>query len=174
MRVFSFDAETNGLWGQAFAISAAVYEDGELVASFTSYLGEEGVTDEWVRENVLPSMSDLEVTHDSYDAMLASFAGFYLAHKGDADIIAHMGVPVEAKVLLDMHAKELIGDWDGPYPFLDVASALKAKGYDPTSVDSYNETYGLMGGRPEAEGLAAHHPLYDSIAAAVAYMHLVQ
>lgn len=31
-----------------------------------------------------------------------------------------------------------------------------------------------MEGRPEAEGLATHHPLYDSVAAAVCYMHLLQ
>ncbi|MDP2735113.1 MAG: hypothetical protein Q8P12_02815, partial [bacterium] len=47
-KIFSFDAETNGLWGQAFAVSAAVYEDGKLVADFTAYLGAEGVTDGWV------------------------------------------------------------------------------------------------------------------------------
>lgn len=27
-KVFSFDAETNGLWGEAFAIAAIVTEDG--------------------------------------------------------------------------------------------------------------------------------------------------
>lgn len=173
MKVFSFDAETNGLWGQAFALSAAVYEGGQLTAQFTAYLGANGVTDQWVRDNVLPKLSDIAVTHADYDAMLASFAKFYLANKGEADIIAHMGVPVEAKVLLDMHSKGFIGDWDGPFPFLDVASVLKACGEDPTSVDKYNEQYGLLAGRSEAEGLATHHPLYDSIAAAVAYMHLM-
>lgn len=173
-KIFSFDAETNGLWGQAFALSAAVYEGGQLTAQFTAYLGVDSITDQWVRDNVLPKLGDLTVTHDAYDAMLASFAEFYLSNKGDADIIAHMGVPVESKVLLDMHSRGLIGDWDGPFPFLDVASVLKAYGEDPTSVDGYNERNGLMVERSEAEGLATHHPLYDSIAAAVAYMHLTK
>lgn len=39
MKIFSFDAETNGLWGEAFALAAAVYEDGELIVSFVAYLG---------------------------------------------------------------------------------------------------------------------------------------
>jgi len=172
-RIFSFDAETNGLWGDAFAISAAVYEDGELINSFIAYLGPDGVTDGWVKDNVLPKLEGFAKTHGSYDAMLAAFAEFYKANKADADVIAHMGVPVEAKVLIDMHQKGLIGDWDGPYPFIDVAGVLKAKGYDPTSVDSYNKEFGLMEGRPEAEGLATHHPLYDSVAAAVCYINLV-
>lgn len=173
MKVFSFDAETNGLWGQAFALSAAVYDGGAMIAAFTGYLGSDGVTDGWVRDNVLPKLEGLEQTHDSYDEMLGDFARFYMEHKKDADIIAHMGVPVEAKVLLDMHQKGLIGDWDGPFPFLDVAGVLKAKGYDPTSVDKYNEHHGLLAGRSEVEGLATHHPLYDSVAAAVAYQHLL-
>lgn len=174
MKIFSFDAETNGLWGQAFAISAAVYEDGKLVASFTAYLGPDGVTDQWVRDNVLPKLIGLTKTHDSYDAMLSAFAEFYKANADGADVIAHMGVPIESRLLIDMHQKGLIGDWDGPFPFLDVASVLKAKGYDPTSVDSYNKEFGLMDDVPEAEGLASHHPLYDSVAAAQAYMHLMK
>ena|SRR3989344_1278885 len=173
MKVFSFDAETNGLWGNAFAISAAVYEDGKLTNSFTAYLGPDGVTDGWVKDNVLPKLDGLAKTHDDYDGMLSAFAEFYKANKDGADVIAHMGVPVESKLLIDMHQKGLIGDWDGPYPFLDVASVLKAKGEDPTSVDKYNERNGLMAGRSEAEGLATHHPLYDSVAAAVAYINLI-
>lgn len=173
-KIFSFDAETNGLWGDAFAVSAAVYQDSKLAASFTAYLGAEGVTNEWVRDNVLPKLEGLTKTHDSYDSMLSAFADFYKANKDGADIIAHMGVPVEAKLLLDMHSKGFIGDWDGPLPFLDVAGVLKTSGYDPTSVDKYIEKHGLLAGRSEAEGLATHHPLYDSIAAALAYMHLMQ
>ena len=33
-KVFSLDAETNGLWGQAFAIGAVIYEDGREVKTF--------------------------------------------------------------------------------------------------------------------------------------------
>src|SRR3989344_3062894 len=98
MKVFSFDAETNGLWGEAFAISAAVYQDGKLMADFIAYLGADGVTDGWVRDNVLPKLGGLVKTHSSYDEMLVAFADFYKANRTDADIIAHMGVPVEAKV----------------------------------------------------------------------------
>lgn len=173
MKVFSFDAESNGLWGTAFAIGAIVYDEGGIeIARFVGRLPDTAVTDKWARENVLPNTADIPVTH-SYEALLASFAEFYMKHKVNADIIAHMGVPVEAKLLWDMHSKGFIGNWDGPYPFLDVATALKAKGEDPTSVDKYNERHGLMAGRPEAEGLATHHPLYDSVAAAVAYMNLI-
>ena len=170
MKVFSFDAETNGLWGQAFAVSAAVYENGKLVADFTAYLGPDGVTDGWVRENVLPNLNDLVQTHSSYDDMLADFAKFYLDNKSDADVIIHMGVPVESKVIIDMHSRGFIGDWDGPYPLHDVSGNLQAAGADPTSVDDFVLEHNLSVG--EFEG-GTHNPLYDSAAAAAVYRYLI-
>lgn len=169
-KVFSFDAETNGLWGQAFAISAVVMQEGELVKKFVAYLGDESVTDVWVRENVLPALSGLEKTHSSYESMLADFAKFYLANK-DADVITHMGTPVESRILSDMHSMGFIGDWEGPYPLIDVAGILKAKGYDPTSVDKYNSAHSIK--TSELDNLVPHHPLYDAIATAIAYQHLL-
>lgn len=172
-KVFSFDAETNGLWGCAFAIGAVVYTDGEITSKFISYLGPDVVTDSWVRENVLPSLSKLKKTHNSYGEMLGSFAGFYKEHKDGADIIAHMGIPVESKIIMDMHTHGYIGDWDGPYPFLDVAGMLKVKGFDPTSVDNYNKKFDLLANCFDVEYLTPHNPLYDSVAAAVCYYHLL-
>ena len=145
-----------------------------MTDSFTAYLGAENVTDAWVQENVLPKLCDLAVTHLSYSEMLKSFSEFYLAHKGGADVIVHMGVPVESRVLSNMYTSGHIGEWDAPYPLIDVAGVLKHAGEDPTSVDGYNERNGLLADRSEVMGLATHHPLYDSIATAVAYMHLMR
>lgn len=172
MKVFSFDAETNGLWGQAFAVSAAVYENGKLVADFTAYLGPDGVTDGWVRENVLPNLNDLVQTHSSYDDMLADFAKFYLDNKSDADVIIHMGVPVESKVIIDMHSRGFIGDRDGPYPLIDIAGNLQQAGENPTSVDEYAKKYGVAVDPAKFVG-GTHNPLFDSAQAAAVYHHLI-
>lgn len=170
-KIFSFDAETDGLWGQAFAIGALVYdENGTEIARFVGRLPDTEVTDGWVRENVLPKVADLPVTHESYDALLSDFAAFYKANKPDADIVVHMGYIVEARVLRDLHDKGLIGDWDGPYPLLDVSGNLQQAGEDPTSVDKYVQKYTLSVG--EFEG-GTHNPLYDSAVAAVVYRHLL-
>jgi hypothetical protein len=116
-KVFSFDAETNGLWGQAFAIGALVYdESGAEISRFVGRCPIEGEVDKWVAENVLPKIADIPVTCGDYNALLALFAEFYKANKQDADVIAHMGFIVEVKILRDLHAAGLIGDWDGSLP----------------------------------------------------------
>ncbi|MES2213515.1 MAG: hypothetical protein V4473_01580 [Patescibacteria group bacterium] len=170
-KMFSFDAETNGLWGKAFAIGALVYdEQGTEIARFIGRLPDSAVTEQWVKENVLPTLAGVPVTHDTYKGLLADFAKFYLANKADADILVHMGYIVEAGLLRDMHAQGVIGDWDGPYPMLDVSGNLQQAGEDPTSVDSYVKKHGLSVGKFEG---GTHNPLYDSAVAAVAYRHLV-
>lgn len=170
-KVFSFDAETNGLWGQAFAIGALVYDvNGTEVARFVGRLPDSEVTDGWVRENVLPNIDDIPVTHDSYDALLADFAKFYLANKADADVVVHMGYIVETKVLRDMRDRGVIGDWEAPYPLYDVSGNLQAAGANPTSVDKFAAEHNLSVG--EFAG-GTHNPLYDSAVAATVYRYLV-
>ncbi len=169
-KIFSFDAETNGLWGTAFAIGALVYdESGQEIARFFGRLSDEAVTDQWVRNNVLPTLSGLPVTHESYDALLSGFAKFYLANKEGCDVLAHMGYIVETKLLRDAHDMGFIGDWDGPYPLFDVSGNLQQAGYDPTSVDAYVKKHGLE----VPDFGATHNPLYDSAVAAVVYRHLL-
>ena len=170
-KVFSFDAETDGLWGQAFAIGALVYDEGgQEIARFVGRLPDVVVTDGWVKENVLPKIQDIPVTHQTYEALLAGFAMFYLANKEGADVVTHMGYIVEAKVLRDLHAAGLIGGWDGPFPLCDVSGNLQQSGEDPTSVDRYVKKHGLSVG--EFQG-GSHNPLYDSAAAAAVYRHLL-
>lgn len=171
-KVLSSDAETNGLLGKAFSIGAVLYVDGKEVESFYARCPIEGDIDPWVRENVLPQMEGMSVTHNSYEEMLRAFAEFFLRNKAEADVIFHMGVPVEARVVLDMHDMGYIGPWDGAYPWLDIAGCLKQAGYDPTSVDAYNAQHGIE--VPQSEAGGTHNPLYDSRAAALCYLHLMK
>ncbi len=170
-KMFSFDGETNGLWGQVFAIGALVYnKQGVEVARFVGRCQIVGEVDKWVAENVLPKIVDIPVTHADYDLLLTSFAEFYKANKQDADVIVHMGFIVETKILRDMHERGLIGDWDAPYPLYDISGNLQAAGADPTSVDKYATEHNLSVG--EFEG-GTHNPLYDSAVAATVYRHLM-
>ena len=75
-----------------------------------------------------------------------------------------MGLPVEAKLFIDAHTMGFLGDWDAPYPLIDISSFPEIN----TSVDNYNNTHGIIindccGG--------THNPLYDCRAATEAYMY---
>lgn len=167
-RVLSFDAETNGLWGQAFAIGAILYnEDGTEADRFIGRCPIEGAVDDWVRDNVLPQVASIPETHRSYEGLLRAFFAWRAPLKvAGVQELVHMGCPVEAKLYLDAHKLGIIGDWDGPYPLLD-CSAIPEIG---DSVDSYNEKNGISPDPAEFAG-GTHNPLYDSAAAYVAYGH---
>jgi hypothetical protein len=169
-KIFSFDAETNGLWGEAFSISAVVYDpNGREKDRVISRISDDHVTNKWVIANVLPEMQSIPVTHKTYFTMLRDFSEFYMRNKQDADIVVHMGVPVEARVLIDMVRFGFIGEDDGPYPLCDVAGNLQQSGENPTSVDLYIKKHNII-----IEGIdgGTHNPLYDAIAAAKAYRRL--
>ena len=170
-KVFSFDAETDGLWGAVWAIGAIVYDDdGTELARFAARLPDTAVSHSWVRENVLPQVRDIPVTHETHEEMLSDFAKFYLAEKAGAEVVVHMGYIVEAKVLRDMYDRGFIGAGDGPFPLHDVAGNLQQAGADPTSLDAYIKAHDLKVGYLHG---GTHNPLYDSAAAAAVYRHLL-
>ena len=172
MNVFTFDAETNGLTGRAFSIGAVIYKDGKEVKTFYARTPIEGDIDPFVRDHVLPQMEGMQITHQTYEGMLADFASFFLKEKEGAHVIFHMGCPVEARIIIDMHDLGLLGPFEGAYPWLDVAGMLLQAGFDPTSVDSYNREHGIEVPQPEPGG--THNPLYDSRAAALCFMDLMK
>ena len=166
-KILSLDAETNGLYGDAFAIGAILMdkETGKEEKSFLARCLIDKRVDDFVRNNVLPVLSDVEDTHISYKAMLMDFIDFFKENKEDADVIVHMGVPVEAKLFIDAVNMGLMGPFDGPYPLVDIAAYPEI--WD--SVDTYNKENGIV--VPDCFG-GTHNPLYDCYAAALAYRHV--
>ena len=74
-KIMSYDAETNGLWGDAFSIGALLYEDGKETARFVGrcpFRKDETVND-FVNKHVLPEMTAIPTTHDSYEHLLKDF-----------------------------------------------------------------------------------------------------
>lgn len=168
MRLMSIDAETNGLWGEAFSIGAVIMsKEGDVIETIAYRCPIKGRVNEFVQENVLPEMEELPITHKNYYHMLTDFMLWYKERKEDCTVIVHMGLPVEAKLFIDARSVGIIGEWEAPYPLVDI-SALPEIG---TSVDTYNKTNGievldLVGG--------THNPLYDSVSAALAYIHWLE
>ncbi|MDR1300255.1 MAG: hypothetical protein LBK50_00955 [Candidatus Nomurabacteria bacterium] len=177
-RALSLDAETNGLYGQAFSIAAIVREQsGRKVAEFIGRCPIEEDVDGWVAENVLPQMEGITETHESYEALLGAFIAFYkeqvlaqgewgLTPSTDVDVIVHCGVPVEARLFIDAVEMGMLGPFEGPLPLKDVGTLPEIG----SSVDIYLRENGIELDPAEFNG-GTHNPLYDSEAAFAAYAH---
>lgn len=166
-KYLSFDAETNGLWGKAFSIGCIVTdENGKQINEFVARCPIEGQVNEFVKENILPEMEGIEVTHRDYKSMLKDFMNFYMDNKQDSVILVHMGLPVESRLFLDAHKLGFIGDCDAPYPLVDI-SAIPEIGVSP---DTYNKNNGII--ILQLSG-GTHNPLYDSWSALLAYQHWI-
>lgn len=169
-KIFSFDAETNGLLGAVFAIGAVVVDvNGQVAASFIGRCPIVGSIDSWVNDNILPAVVDIEESYANYYDLLASFASFYTANKTEVDYVVHMGNIVEAHILREMVEKKLIQEEDLPYALIDISGNLYQVGEVSTSVDLYIEKYNLI-----VYGLMVkpHNPLYDAAATAAVFHHL--
>jgi len=167
MKVISIDAETDGLWGDPFATAAIVYKNEQESAKFLARLPSSAVKNEWVKENVLPTV-DFDPTHSNLKSMLKDFALFYMKHKKDAAILWHMGHVVEAYLFRLLVQEQLIGEWDAPYCPIEVSEHLRQAGEKPDSVDAYVKKYGIE----VSDYGSTHNPLYDCEAAARAFFNI--
>lgn len=156
------DAETNGLYGPAWAICAVEMKDGLEIARFEGRQAGYVPENQWVLENCYPHNVDIREVPDLH----AEFAKWWLDHKGPA--FAHMGAPVESGLFRALHERGLIGDFDGPYPLHDVATALLVKGCAVDSVDDYLD--GIPIAKPEGH---PHDCRYDVASTIAAMSYLV-
>ena len=175
----SIDCESNGIQGNSFASGMVIYkvtiystgttiEEQEKII-FRCPIEEE--VNEWVNKNVLPEIKGIEENCKSYDDMLCEFSKQYLKSKQLTNMkyIVHVGLPVESRFFLDMYEAGYLGEWDLPFPLLDVAGNLDQMGMNPLSVDDYNRDHGIT--VPFTTG-GTHNPLYDAMAAALCYFDL--
>ena len=154
--ILSFDAESNGLHGEAFAIGAVLLPDdpNALTEHFFARCPITGDVDPWVNENVLPPLSQEMETHDTPREMRDAFWTWLTSHMTGAVVVVDCGWPVEAGLLSACVADDPSRAFKGPYPLHEVASLLLAAGLDPLA--SYAEQ--VLPGRSERK----HHPVYDA------------
>lgn len=161
-KIFSFDAETDGLYGPVWAIGAVVYDgDGRWLNTFSGQLDPAVVTDEWTREHVVPVV-DLARYHNR-DQLLEYFWRFWRHNGGDdAVAVADCGYPVEtglfrACVTFDPEGRR----YQGPFPLHELSTLLWSRGLDP-KLDRYQfiDRPDLFAGRPD---LVPHNPVADAM-----------
>lgn len=159
--ILSFDAESNGLHGEAFAIGAVLLPDdpNSLTEHFFARCPIAGDVDPWVRDNVLPPLAAERETHATAREMRDAFWTWLTSHMTGAVVVVDCGWPVEAGVLSACVADDPSRAFKGPYPLHEVASLLLAAGLDPLA--SYAEQ--VFPGHSERK----HHPVYDAYVSAL-------
>lgn len=155
--VLVFDVESVGLHGDAFAVAwvqgdATLNEigSGSLHIPLEMAEGDQSGRD-WVKANV--TIPDGSIECKSPRMMRDMFwAVWTLARTGNSALLAECLWPVEANFLSRCVA-DFAGErnWEGPYPFHDIASIRTAAGLDPLATESRL-----------AEEQPAHNPLADA------------
>ena len=165
-KLLSFDIESNGLHGDAFAIGAVVLDaNGKVYDKFTGRSEIVGKIDEWVEQNVLPVITDMEITHSSYKHLRDNFWAWFVKAKKECDyVLVNNGYPVEYRFLLQCQEDDLdVRFWDHPFPILELTSLIVGAGKDvqETKIKVMSEQKDKLKGD-------AHHPYYDSVIAIMA------
>ena len=158
-KLLSFDLESNGLHGEAFAVGAVVMDyDGNMLSEFSGRTKIMGKVDEWVEQNVLPVMEDMEITHSSYKHLRDNFWSWFVKAQEEADhVVVLNGYPVEFRFLIDCQEDDIESRyWDHPFPLLDLTSILLHAGVDKQKRNKKMQE--IM----KKNGFSKHHPLHDA------------
>ena len=170
-KILSFDLESNGLHGETFAVAAAVVDaSGKVHDEFTGRAEIVGKLDEWVQDNVLGVISDMEVTHSSYKHLRDHFWSWFVKAQAASDyVLVNNGYPVEYRFLLQCQDDDInTRYWEHPFPILELTSLLVGAGLgvQETKAKVMSELASVISG-------SSHHPMYDSkVAAATAFKAL--
>ncbi len=158
MDVLVFDAESNGLHGEAFAVGGVVYRDGRMIEWFFARCPIVGEVDPWVAENVLPALAagcgGSPVTHADARSMRTAFWAWLMDPRPQTIIAVDCGWPVETGLLSACVADDPSRAFKGPYPLDEVASFLRAAGLDPLAK--------YAGVVLPSEDAQAHQPVWDA------------
>jgi hypothetical protein len=148
--ILLFDVESTSLHGTGFAVGAIVVNKGGTEIDRFELLSKEGAekANEWVKQNVIPTLSDMP-TCETDKELRDAFFNFYLKHKETAEVWSDVNFPVETNFL---HAivKDNIAEreWSMPYPLKDASTIVDV------SIDRCAEC-GIA-------DLRKHNPLDDS------------
>lgn len=163
-QIFVLDCESIGLHGEVFAYGYVVVDSSsgnELEKGYAACYGEnkwplplnrsEVEDQEWVQKNVLPALSG--ATYTNFQSVREAFWKAWLSWKAQGAVLAaDCAWPVEANFLSECIRTDLLDrKWQGPYPLLEISTALLMAGMDPLG-----EYERLPKERPK------HHPTADA------------
>ena len=171
--IFSFDCETDGLYGETFAVGVFVLSpEGLIIDKFSGISQVEEVTNDWVKENVIPNLEGLQ-KYPTCKQMRNAFWKFWMKHRGTGEkslctAIADFGIPVESGffkqcVLDDLDNRQ----WNAPYPLHEVETLLIAKGVEPdTNRIKYSEI--------NPNTVKQHNPVDDALVSGLCWIKALE
>jgi len=166
--IFSFDCETNGLYGKCFAVGAIILsQKGLILDKFSGISQVEEVTNDWVKENVISNLTCLQ-QFSSRKQMRNAFWDFWMKHKDSCICISDFGVPVESGffkqcVMDDLNNRQ----WNAPYPLHEVETLLIAKGVEPdTNRIKYSEI--------DPNAVKQHNPVDDALVSGLCWIKAME
>ena len=165
-KLLSFDLESNGLHGQAFAVGAVVFDGhGRTHEEFSARVDLGKEVDPWVKANVLPVIADMQITHPDYISMREGFWEWYVKNQPDVDyVLVNNGYPVEYRFLLDCQEADMdTRYWQHPFPILELSS-LQMLVQNKSKVTKSK----LFKQLSTTEKRFVHHPVHDAKKAAIA------
>ncbi|MGN1168292.1 MAG: hypothetical protein ACI4S2_17900 [Lachnospiraceae bacterium] len=160
-KLFFIDAETDGLNGP-FITVAIVITDLQCNELRREYFGVKKenltITNEWVKENVVPILGDYRELESENDLLEETWR-IWCDYKEEAYAIGDVISPVEARLFQRCVANDLEKRaMEAPFPFLDISSMLYVKGYNP--VESCENLLQEFGEDTIPEG-TVHNALFD-------------
>jgi hypothetical protein len=175
MKLLSFDVESNGLQGPAFAVAAVLMDDKlTILDEFVGRCPIRGQVDPWVKENVLPPMTGIATGYRSALALRTAFWHWFTAAGARAqNVVVDNPYPVEARFLIACQEDDLKARYfDHPFPMLDLGSMLFSAGATTPAKRQAHKQAALeaAGG---AENPLVHNPRWDAWAAAVTAFSLL-
>ena len=170
-----FDCESDGLYGECFAFGAValkLYPDNKVTIAETicikSEEGEKNISSNWVKENVLPYLLNLETVPNNLE-LRQKFWAFYSKYKNDEKYIgtySDVNFPVETNFLAQVAKDDLEKRaFNMPYPLYDISSIHNDTNSDREDFYIQKNAYYIVQDvairKPKK-----HNPLWDSICSA--------
>lgn len=179
--ILTFDVETRGLYGQAFAVGFVLttdngrqlttglyscpYEDVEVAAQIDKV--EEN--DDWLEKNVLPHLPPPNCftafgMRSNFMAEIMSMRRMAEKQAEQLLFVADVAYPCETRFLAECWRDNPVkfGPYM-PYPLIDLSAMLLAKGYDPVGTYSRRDNE-----KPP------HNPLNDALQSSRIYHQLMR
>jgi hypothetical protein len=174
--IFCVDAETDGLWGDHFAIAAVVLDDkGNKAAEFEGRVADMSVVkDPWVRENIVPLCEKL-TPYDSIRELRDAFWDFWMTWCERALPMDDCGSSVEAHLFRKCIEDEpVVRTWQGPFPLLDLGTLLYSCGINPRAVKEGEEASRITLAGLADRGMNLHNPVDDAYASGLCWLKYVR